>query len=627
MAKLIKILVGLILLLVVAIIAIPMVLDPNDYREQIQTAVKENTGRDLSINGDLKLSVFPWIGIGINEVSLSNAKGFKAEYFAQIKKADIKVKLLPLLSKQVEVSTIVLSGMQLNLAKNKQGTTNWDDLSQASKADKTSKTKESDTASDVGIAALAIGGLQVDGANINWSDASKGENHSISDFDLKTDALSLDAPMGVNLAFTLASNKPKMTTRLKLDGDLVIDNALNKFTFQNMKLGIDTAGDPIPNGAMEINVASTLVADLAGSGAISLDPLKISFDDTNINGKAAVKNLSNPAINVNLAIDSINVDRYLPKTTDGDGSQKTAKVAPAPAGAALIPVQTLRDLNLTGLINIKSMIVNGLKGADAHVKVVAKNGVLTTEQGVKTFYNGTYAGKTIVDARQNTPKITVKEQASSISIEPLLIDLMGESPISGTANLKANLTTRGNTIPAFKSALNGTASFSFQDGAVTGVDVGALMKQAQAVLNGNLSAAFEKGTGKTPFTDLSGTAQITNGLVKNNDLLVKTPLVNVSGKGNAHLVSEKIDYTLNLQRTGTASAEEAGTGDSKNILIPVIVGGTFEKPSFKLDVKSIVMSTQKAKIDEKKEELKEKVNEKIGEKLKGKAGDLLKGLF
>jgi len=84
MGKLLKIVSGLVLLIVVAAIVAPMVIDPNDYREQIQTVVKEKTGRDLAINGDLSLSVFPWIGIGINDVSLSNAVGFKAEPFAKI---------------------------------------------------------------------------------------------------------------------------------------------------------------------------------------------------------------------------------------------------------------------------------------------------------------------------------------------------------------------------------------------------------------------------------------------------------------------------------------------------------------------------------------------------------------
>ena len=623
MGKLLKIIGVVVLLIVVLVIVAPFIVDPNDYREQIQSAVKDKTGRDLSINGDMSLSVFPWIGVGIKDVSLGNAKGFKPNQFAEIQEASVKVKLLPLLSKQVEVSTIVLNGLTLNLAKNKQGQSNWDDMAQPSDVEKPQDNQESD-ASSAAIGAIAIGGVRIVDANITWDDASKGETYHLTDFDLTTDALSLGNPMGVELAFTVDSKKPKATVRMKLAGDLVINADLNKFDFQGLTIAIDAAGEPVPNGAMKIDIASHLVADLAGSGSLNLNPLTIKFDDSTLSGNAAVNNFDKPAIKFDLGVDEINVDRYLPKASQAEGSESSGSVAP-PAAAALIPVDTIRSLNIDGVFKVQSLVVNGLTAKEASVKLLAKNGVLKTEQGVKSFYKGSYAGKTVVDARQNTPKIIVNEQVTGVEIEPLLIDLMGESSVSGIANIKANLTTRGNKMPAIKSALNGTAEFSFKDGAVTGVDVGALLKQAQAVLKGDLSAAFAKGSGKTPFSDMSGTAQIRNGVVNNNDLIVATPLVNVKGKGNASLVSETIDYELTLQRTKATTEAEAGSDDAKNLLIPVNVAGTFAEPKISLDVKAMVMATQKVKIDEKKEELKEKINEKIDKKLKGKAGELLKG--
>ena len=127
---------------------------------------------------------------------------------------------------------------------------------------------------------------------------------------------------------------------------------------------------------------------------------------------------------------------------------------------------------------------------------------------------------------------------------------------------------------------------------------------------------------------MSGTAQITNGLVNNQDLLMASPLINIKGAGTANLVSEVLDYRLTLQRTKALSeAEQADAEDLKNMLIPVNVSGTFAKPNIKVDTKAIVLETQKEKIEEKKTELKEKLDEKIGEKLKGPAGDLLKSLF
>ncbi|MGB1741632.1 MAG: AsmA family protein [Cycloclasticus sp.] len=630
MGKVLKILAGLVLLLVVAIVVVPLVIDPNDYREDIQAIVKEKTGRDLAINGDLSLSVFPWLGIGINNVSLSNAAGFKAEHFAEIREANIKVKLLPLLSEKVEVSTLVLKGMSLHLAKNKAGNTNWDDMVQASgeSHEKTSHSEDG-TSPAKALGAIAIGGIQVEDANVSWINASKGEQYNLEDLDLTTDAFSLDKPMGMDLALTVDSRKPKATVRLKLNGDMVINSALNKVEIQDLALLIDAAGEPVPNGAMKIDITSHLTADLAGAGSLSLKPLTIKFDDSTLSGNVSVHQFEKPAIGFDLVIDTINVDRYLPKTDDAANKEQASGVAiPPPAAVALIPVQTIRDLNVNGLLNVQSLIVNGLAAESTSVKIRAKNGVLNTEQRVEMFYNGQYEGKTTIDARQNTPRISVKEEVTGVNIEPLLVDLMGESKLSGVANIKAELTTRGNTIPAFKSALNGTANFSFDDGTIKGIDVGALMKQAEAVLKGNVGALAEQGKGETAFANMSGSTQITNGLAKNRDLLVTSPLVNITGEGSANLVSEALDYRLTLQRTKALSeAEKADSKDLKNVLVPVNVAGTFEQPRIQLDVKQIVLETQKEKIDEKKAELKEKLDEKIGEKLKGPAGDLLKSLF
>jgi AsmA protein len=82
-----------------------------------------------------------------------------------------------------------------------------------------------------------------------------------------------------------------------------------------------------------------------------------------------------------------------------------------------------------------------------------------------------------------------------------------------------------------------------------------------------------------------------------------------------------------LQRSKSSAAEEVDSKDIKNTLIPVNINGTFAEPNVSLDVKAMIMTTQKAKIDEQKEALKKKITEKIDENLKGPAGELLKSLF
>ncbi|MFZ2171475.1 MAG: AsmA family protein, partial [Methylococcaceae bacterium] len=109
---------AVILLMVIAVSTVPFFINPNDFKPEIAATVKERTGRDLTLEGDLKLSIFPWLGISTGKMALGNAAGFQDQPFATLEESNIKFKLLPLLTKKIEVSRIVLKGLALNLAKN-----------------------------------------------------------------------------------------------------------------------------------------------------------------------------------------------------------------------------------------------------------------------------------------------------------------------------------------------------------------------------------------------------------------------------------------------------------------------------------------------------------------------------
>ena len=151
MGKPVKIILSIIaaiaFLIVIAIFTLPFFIDPNNFKPEIAAAVKDKTGRDLTLAGDLKLSIFPWLGISTGKMALGNAAGFQDKPFATLEESDIKVKLLPLLTKKIEISRLVLKGLTLNLAKNPQGESNWKDLT----ALDATKTTPSPSANNIGI--------------------------------------------------------------------------------------------------------------------------------------------------------------------------------------------------------------------------------------------------------------------------------------------------------------------------------------------------------------------------------------------------------------------------------------------------------------------------------------------
>ncbi|HLZ99518.1 MAG TPA: AsmA family protein, partial [Steroidobacteraceae bacterium] len=126
-AKILSVLVGAVIaFIVLALLAVRLFVDPNDYKPRIAAAVKNSTGRELALQGDIKLSVFPWIALQLGPASLGNPPGFSDEPFVSFQHAAVRVKLLPLLSRRVEVGRVELDGLDLKLLKNRQGQGNWE---------------------------------------------------------------------------------------------------------------------------------------------------------------------------------------------------------------------------------------------------------------------------------------------------------------------------------------------------------------------------------------------------------------------------------------------------------------------------------------------------------------------
>jgi len=124
-----------------------MVFDPNDYRGEITSLVKDKTGRDLALEGDLEVSVFPWLGIRARGVSMSQPEEIGGDMLS-VQNAQLRVKLMPLLSKRVEVDTIVLEEPTVRLVTLKDGTDSFSGL--------TSDSEEEVTSEDAGGAAVVL---------------------------------------------------------------------------------------------------------------------------------------------------------------------------------------------------------------------------------------------------------------------------------------------------------------------------------------------------------------------------------------------------------------------------------------------------------------------------------------
>ncbi|MDP9082992.1 MAG: AsmA family protein, partial [Pseudomonadota bacterium] len=164
--RILGILVGGILALFAAVLlAVWLLVNPNAYKGRIAAAVLESTGRDLTLTGDIKLKLFPRIALELGPASLGNPPGFGAEPFLKFNRASVQVKLLPLLSKQLEMAGVAVDGLDLRMRKNAQGKGNWQGFGDAK-----ASTPRTGTSVDINQALHNLAGIKVTNGRVSYQD-------------------------------------------------------------------------------------------------------------------------------------------------------------------------------------------------------------------------------------------------------------------------------------------------------------------------------------------------------------------------------------------------------------------------------------------------------------------------
>ena len=391
---------AVVVLIIAAIVIIPLVVDPNDYKDEIVAAVKSATGRDLTIRDDMELSVFPSLAVRLGGVGLSNAAGFKAKQMAAIEELDLKVALMPLLSGSLEVDTVVLRGLELNLAKDKSGKTNWDDLTGEPK----DKPAESESTGGQQDLAVHIQGIIIDSAKLVWDDQQSGKRYELDNLRLETGAITSGKEVPIDLGLVLKSTAPAQTLDFVLAARVTANDELTRIQIADLVMELAAAGDGLPSGGLDLEMradvdldtgaGTVVVTDLAltgpdveltgalngtglnktpsfdgtfrlaesdlkqlmalgGSAPVTADPaaltkvsadfgvqasttsaalkpFSVKLDDSTFSGDFSVKSFEGPALRFALNLDQIDLDRYLPPTTEGESGD----AAPAAAGEA-----------------------------------------------------------------------------------------------------------------------------------------------------------------------------------------------------------------------------------------------------------------------------------------------------
>lgn len=656
---------GLVLLFVLLMLSVRMFVDPNDYKQRIAQTVRKSTGRELALPGEIKLAVFPWLALEFGPASLGNPPGFGGEPFVAVRHVALRVKLLPLLRKRLQVGRIEVDGLDLRLLTNAQGAGNWQGLGGESDA------ATSQPASTPGGVLAELGGVLIKDSRLSYQDVV-ADHVSL---EVGRAASGLAVPVSLKLDLTTHGGGQPLALASRFDvvpdfagqqyrlAPFELSGTVNagpgaaalpwKISLPELSLDLAAQTARAPSFAVQLadaRLAGTMLGERIldaprFTGAFKLEPvglrelmrrfgltppetrdpkalsrfaasgefafgghaaratkLMVQLDDSTLRGDAAVTDLDTRALSADLALDRIDLDRYLSPSKPG---------AAAKPGDS--PPSGLRALRLNGRFAIGSARIFGLNVAQIRLTVVAKDGIVHIAPALARLYGGNYSGDITVDGRGAQPGMRVDQSMTGIDVAPLLTDLAKMERISGHGTVTSNLTARGSTSEQVLKSLNGHVAAELTEGAVDGLDLWFEIRRALALVQQQTLPAGNS-SGRTKFDMFKASADLKDGVASSRDLTIASQNLRVTGQGTVNLATDAISYQMRATILKETPAAHAAPGA---ILadIPLTVTGTLTSPQVRPDLAGIAKARVQQALDKNKEQLQQKLE------------DQLKGLF
>ena len=640
-----KILIGLAVfcaLVVAILVAAPAFIPVDAYKRQIEAAGLDATGRALKVNGDFRLSLLPRFELKAEDVTLANPPGSSAPHLGSLESLLVRLEILPLLSGKVKVDSFVLVAPQIDLEVDAKGRPNWTfegkaDAKPSNIEPVPDTTREGGTGA--GVADISLGDVRIEAGRLSYRDARTGVAHEISDIDMDISLADLASPLeargsldwnGETVALTVGVESPRAIiegdgTRVEADIEsprVALSSvgqvaAKEKFRFDgNVALDVPSIRELAAWTGNPLELPGDGLGPFRIAGTLSASPDRFAFTDADIgldgmtgSGLLVVETGGKvPYLKGEIDLDRLDLNKYLPPAggSDGKAQPKTTEAADGPKDWSDDPIDVapLKALNADFQLSLGEIHVQAMRIGRSALRLAMQDGLLTADLAELSLYQGSGRGRLVVDGRGAIPAVEKSFAIAGVESAGLLTDAAAFDGLEGTGTLELSIKTKGKTQRAMVKALNGKGSVRFVDGAIKGINLAAMVR--------NISSAFlDQAAGraqKTDFAELSGSFTITNGILKNGDMKLLSPLLRLSGAGEVDMPERTMNYRF--EPNFVASLEgQGGTEALKGLMVPVIVEGPWDNLTYRPDLAAALTGIAKDR-----------------EGAKGGLGEILKGL-
>ncbi|MEE4297347.1 MAG: AsmA family protein [Wenzhouxiangella sp.] len=585
-------------LLFAAIVGAALFINPDDYRDELSSRASEMLGREVRLNGPIELKLFPSIALDIADVSVGNPIGFpEAPQLASIERASASVRLLPLLTGNLEIGSVRLEDAQISLVTSAADMSNLEGLFEAG-------SEPAPAGQPADLSGLSTGEIEFRSVVLSLIDLGTDTRT-----DVELESLSL-APFstGREVALELAARVLEGDATLmsaSFAGNITVSPDLTRIELSDWTLDFSGAG------LQGTSSGSLALEPSASPMRMRLAPFELVLDaggqDLSLSAESAIEATLGEVVRVNLPGARLDLNgetlRLEGEATIGESIAGRLDVSGErldltqlePAGSSEPQPDTTGDTDYASLQALDLQLTMDLdtlkltEGAEL-TAVTARSqlvdGMMTLDPLSARLFGGGFEGRAQIDFNQNPPAVIITPNLEGIRVAELVSMLTGQSPVDGQGNVAMDVRFNGFTPQAMLSSLNGSGNFALDEGVLRGLNIQALIDQELTTSNlGNIARAFG---GETRFRSLTGGMRIENGIVELPDMNLSAAGYGATGQGRINLGANQVDYALMLDLGDELTARlpdslRRATGGR----IPLSIAGDLTQPTISVDLASI----------------------------------------
>ena len=627
--KILVILFILILVIVISIVSLIVFVDPNHFRGYISQTVKDKTGYELTIEGDLRWHIWPQVSILTDAVKLSDTGATKPLLTADNMRLDVE--LLPLFSKNLAIKNVFIKSALINITDESKGD-NAKKYTQTLTPPSQPNTDISENKKNVSNWKFSLNKFEI-------ADSTVALQYNNDLINFRNINLLLEQNNDKNLSIELKGNIDKNQQDLfySVNANVDLTQFPEKAIIDLKKL--DYSYNGIASSSKALKGSATGVFNYQKSPKqLNSQNLVFSVNDNNFTSKINTGFDNKPYVDLQLSSEKLDLTPFLQQNAKSNKDIPVQQTSPVVSSVAKDNNQLsiLNAFDGKTTINIKEIKANKIIMNNVKLNVDNQDGIATFKDLNFDFANGHITATGTANGKQKTPQIKLNTKINNINLNSFFTQMDMAYDLDGIFNASGILETNSLTTNKLLESLKGNANIVITNAKLNNINIQNIIESAAAKYgNGNDKSGNQKKY--TEFHKINTNAYLNQGNIELNLLNANSETLDIiSGSGKVGMLNHDLDVNLNIKLLGGWNSKSDTIAKLQKVTIPLRIYGQFSNLRYQLDIAQILSDVFSDKLQQRLDKLRDKLENRNGkdkdkdkdkDKLKSKAVDILGGLL